>query len=293
MEYLSVSKPYVDPTRINVFIMCSEILILFKDIKSAANYSFHALSESMKLGGDFMNAAFERLIQIGKITQNPNITIFATGFNPQTLSLPERTDAIDKLFLTNLDDIPSTSWGGHRRFAEWILRQMNPNVTVDLGVDYGLSTFSFAIPRIGHVYGIDNFIGDEFVGYDQNRMKYDFVMMKREKLHLQNNLTFIEGDFDTVAKTWDKKIDILHIDGSHVYEDVKKDFETWTKFLSEDSVVLLHDTNIEEANGHEYGVKKFFDELDMPKFNFLHSFGLGVVSKNPDIIRLIGETFSN
>ncbi len=85
---------------------------------------------------------------------------------------------------------------------------------MDLGVDYGFSTFSFAIPRIGHVYGIDNFIGDDFVGEDTERYKYDFVSMKREKLHLQDTITFIEGTFDEVAETWDKKIDILHIDGS-------------------------------------------------------------------------------
>jgi predicted O-methyltransferase YrrM len=234
-----------------------------------------------------MGNAFTHLLKIGQLTQNPNIIVFASGFNPDTLRLKERTDAIDKLFLTNLDDTPATAWSGHRQFAEWLVSYMKSKVTVDLGVDHGYSTFSFALPRVGHVYGIDNFVGDDFIGTEDLGLKYDFVMMKREKLHLQDNLTFIKGDFNEVAETWDKKIDILHIDGSHHYEDVKKDFETWSKFVNDDGVILLHDTVVEHYEGKEYGVKKFFDELDMPKFTFTHSFGLGVVSKNPAVINEI------
>jgi glycosyltransferase involved in cell wall biosynthesis len=286
-EYLNLSKAYFDVTRIDVFIMCSIASINIRDIQRASNYAFHALSEAMNIGGDVMGKAFTHLLNIGKLTQNPNIIIFASGFSPETLSSKERTDAIDKLFLTNLDDTPATAWSGHRQFAEWLVSYMKSKVTVDLGVDHGYSTFSFALPRVGHVYGIDNFVGDDFIGTEDLGLKYDFVMMKREKLHLQDNLTFIKGDFNEVAETWDKKIDILHIDGSHHYEDVKKDFETWSKFVNDDGVILLHDTVVEHYEGKEYGVKKFFDELDMPKFTFTHSFGLGVVSKNPAVINEI------
>lgn len=290
-EYLNFSKPYFDPIRVDVFIMCSIALITAQDVQRAANYAFHAVSEAMNVGGDVMGKAFTHLLNIGKLTQNPNITVFASGFNPETLRLKERMDAIDKLFLTNLDDTPGTAWSGHRAFAEWLVKELNPNVIVDLGVDYGFSTFTFAIPRIGHVYGIDNFTGDTFVGTDENRLKYNFVTMKREKLHLQDNLTLIEGDFNEVAETWDKKIDILHIDGSHNYEDVKQDFETWSKFLNDDGVILMHDTCVEEFNNKEYGVKRFFEEIELPKFTFTHCFGLGVVSKNQNLIDHIKENF--
>ena len=291
-EYLNLSRAYFDPTRIDVFIMCSIALINSQDVQRASNYAFHAVSEAMNVGGDVMGKAFTHLLNIGKLTQNPNITVFASGFNPETLRLKERTDAIDKLFLTNLDDTPGTAWGGHRAFAEWLVKDLNPNVIVDLGVFYGFSTFSFAIPRIGHTYGIDNFVGDDFVGTDENRLKYNFVTMKREKLHLQDNLTLIEGDFNEVAQTWDKKIDILHIDGSHKYEDIKQDFETWSKFLNDDGVILMHDTCIESLHGNDYGVKKFFDELDMPKFTFTHCFGLGVICKNEVVLNHIKNNFT-
>jgi len=255
-EYLNVSKAYFDPQRIDVFIMSSIALVNLQNIQQASNYAFHAVSEAMNIGG-----------------------------------LKERTDAIDNLFLNNLDDTPATAWSGHRNFAEWLVKFLNPKVIVDLGVDYGFSTFSFAIPRIGHVYGVDNFVGDDFVG-EHSSYQYNFVNMKREKLHLQDNVTLIKGDFNEVAETWDKKIDILHIDGSHHYEDVKKDFETWSKFVSDNGIILMHDTCVEQYEGKEYGVKKFFDELDMPKFTFEHSFGLGVVCKNPTIINEIKTTFN-
>ena len=221
-------------------------------------------------------------------SDTPSIGVIAQ----ETLGLKERTDAIDKLFLTNLDDTPATAWGGHRQFAENLVRFLNPKVIVDLGVDWGYSTFSFALPRIGHTYGIDNFVGDDFVGTDELRKKYNFVTMKREKLHLQNNLTLIEGDFNEVAQTWDKTIDILHIDGSHKYEDITRDFETWSKFVTDNGIILLHDTCIESLNGNDYGVKKFFDELDMPKFTFTHCFGLGVICKNDVVLNHIKNNFT-
>ena len=291
-EYLTLSKAYFDPTRIDVFIMCSIALINTKDIQRASNYAFHALSEAMNIGGNVMGKAFTHLLNIGKLTQNPNIIVFASGFSSETISSKERTAAIDKLFLTNLDDTPATAWSGHRQFAEWLVSYMKPEVIVDLGVDHGYSSFSFALPRVGHVYGIDNFVGDDFIGTEDLGLKYDFVMMKREKLHLQDNLTFIKGDFNEVAQTWDKKIDILHIDGSHHYEDVKKDFETWSKFVNDDGVILLHDTCVETHNGNEYGVKRFFEEINLPKVTFTHCYGLGVVSKNTQLIELIKTQFN-
>ena len=290
-EYLTVSKAYFDSTRIDVFIMSSIALVQLKNIQQASNYAFHAVSEAMNVGGNVMGKAFTHLLEIGKLTRNPNIIVFASGFSPETIREKERTDAIDRLFLNNLDDTPATAWSGHRNFAEWLVRFVNPKVVVDLGVDYGYSTFSFAIPRIGHIYGIDNFVGDSFVGEDKERFKYNFVTMKREKLHLKDNITFIEGTFDDVAKTWDKQIDIIHIDGDHAYESVKHDYETWSPFVKENGVILFHDTCIEELNGNQYGVKRFFDELDLPKVTFTHTFGLGVASQNKELIEFIKTNF--
>jgi predicted O-methyltransferase YrrM len=99
-EYLNMSKPYFDPTRVDVFIMTSICLIQLQDISRASNYAFHALSEAMNLGGHLMGKAFTHLLNIGKLTQNPNIIIFASGFSQETINLKERTDAILNLYNT-------------------------------------------------------------------------------------------------------------------------------------------------------------------------------------------------
>lgn len=288
-EYLENSKAYFNAFRIEVFIICSQILMQLGESNMSANYAFHAVSEAMNLGNPYLGDAFANLTGISKILNNPNITVFATAFSDSTLGIKERQHAIDKLFLTNLDDIPSSAWRGHRRFAEWLVSYLKPEVTVDLGTDWGFSAFSFAIPRIGHVYSIDNFTGDSFIGQQDTDEKYNYVMSKREKLFLTSNTTIIKGDFTEVSKDWNQKIDILHIDGDHSYESVKNDYETWSKFVKDDGVILFHDTCVENPL---YEIKKFFDEIDLPKCNFTHSFGLGVVSKNKNIIEHIKKTFN-
>ncbi len=50
---------------------------------------------------------------------------------------------------------------------------------------------------------------------------------------------------EDAAKVWSKKkapIRLLWIDGSHEYEDVKKDFVLWNKYVIEGGVVAFHDT---------------------------------------------------
>jgi len=288
-EFLNVSKAYFNTFRIPTFIHCSQVLFQLGDTQKASNYAFHAVSEAMNMGGQYMSQAFSYLFEVSKQLNNPNITIFASAFNPNTLLAMERSNAIDRLFLTNLADIPSSCWMGHRNFAEWLVSYLKPEVTVDLGVDWGFSTFCFAMPRIGKVYGIDTFEGDQFTG--GNHGFYEYVLNKQEKLFMKDNVTFIKGYFDDVAKTWDKQIDILHIDGDHAYDSIKNDYETWSPFLKENGVVLFHDTCIEELNGNHYGVKKFFDELDIPKVTFTHTFGLGVASKNKELIEFIKTNF--
>jgi len=286
-EFLNTSEAYSNTFRIPVFIECSKIIFEAGNYQRSANYAFHAISEAMNMGDPYLSQAFSYLFDLSIKLNNPNVAVFASAFSEYTKSSLERTKAIDHLFLTNIDDLHSC-WKGHRVFADWLIRNVKPKVTVDLGVDHGFSTFAFAIPRIGHVYGIDSFEGDQYAG-ERNDATYQLVLDRQEKLHLKDNLTFIKGYFDDVAKDWDKTIDILHIDGDHAYESVKKDYETWSKFLSENAIILFHDTAVEELNGNVYGVKKFFEELDLPKVNFTHTFGLGVASKNENIISFIKE----
>ena len=165
----------------------------------------------------------------------------------------------------------TSAWTGHRDFAEWLIGYMNPETIVELGVDYGFSTFVFANASPGKVYGIDLFEGDGHAGH---RNTYNFVMEKAESF---KNLEIIKGDFSDVSKTWNKPIDILHIDGYHTYEAVKNDFDCWSKYVKEDGVILFHDTHIEY-----FGIKDFFKELPEYTLYFTHSAGLGIYTKSKE-----------
>ena len=148
----------------------------------------------------------------------------------------------------------TTAWTDHITFAEWIVEEKNPEVIVDLGVDYGYSTFCFGLPEIGKIYGIDSFEGDEHTSI---RNTYQLVEEKKNELGM-NNITLIKGYFDDIASTWNEKIDILHIDGFHTYEAVKNDYETWNKFVKDDGVILFHDTCVFDRN---FGVYKLLEEI--------------------------------
>lgn len=181
-----------------------------------------------------------------------------------------------------------TAWGKHKDFAVSLVEVIKPNVIVELGVEYGFSTFCFSYPQIGHVYGIDWFMDDsQYRDYSNinHSGNFDFVNKKYSELKNQfgmNNVTFIKSDFSEAAKTWNKKIDILHIDGTHTYDCVKNDFETWTKFCDDESVVLFHDTL-----SYKDDVGKFFNELVGCKYNIEYGHGLGVYTKSESIFNKI------
>lgn len=182
----------------------------------------------------------------------------------------------------DIEQLPS-AWKGHRTFANWLTKKLNPSVTVDLGVDYGYSLFSLAESSPGTVYGIDSFEGDAHAGFHEDA--YDVVKNVIRENNI-SNIVLIKDYFENAAKYWNHKIDILHIDGLHTYEAAKNDFQTWTPFLRDNnSVVIMHDTVSFE------GVRAVYEEANMYKTMFLHSAGLGVLSHNKEFIDLVNETF--
>ena len=168
-----------------------------------------------------------------------------------------------------------SAWKGHEDFAVKLVEYLNPEVVVELGVDWGFSVFAFALPNIGTVYGIDWFQGDKYAGH---RTTYEQVLDERAKLDLRN-VVLIKADFAEAAKSWTQPIDVLHIDGDHDYASVKQDFAHWARFVRDDGIILMHDTV-----SFPDDVGRFYDELQLPKFNFTHSHGLGVVCKNQALL---------
>ena len=202
------------------------------------------------------------------------------GWRDYVRSLPD--DNVGEI----LGAIPS-AWNvppkGHHGFAKWLVEKLNPKVTVELGVDYGYSLFVWSVYNKGKVYGIDIFDTE----HHESRIDDDYqvVLDIKQKLKLEN-LEVIKGLFDDVAKKWRRKIDILHIDGLHDYANCKNDYDTWSKFVRPTGVIAFHDTM-----SYPNDVGRLFSEIELPKYNFTNSHGLGVVSQNAELIEEISNTF--
>ena len=181
-----------------------------------------------------------------------------------------------------------SAWVGHFEFAIWLVKTFKPKIIVELGVDYGNSTFILSSELDGYLYVIDSFEGDYHAG---ERNTFDTVIstynkLLTDKLLIRDNIKFIKGYFEDVAKTFDEKVNILHIDGLHSYEAVKSDFENWFPKTDENSIILFHDI-ISFPNT----VGKYFNELPYYKTYMTHSAGLGILSKNKDIIDVINNNW--
>jgi hypothetical protein len=90
--------------------------------------------------------------------------------------------------------------------------------------------------------------------------------------------TLLQSTFDQALISFkDRSVDLLHIDGLHTYEAVKRDYETWLPKMSERGVILFHDT-CEEQPG--FGVKQLWREVSAsrPHYEFRYGSGLGVLA---------------
>lgn len=187
-----------------------------------------------------------------------------------------------------LDRIPS-AWKGHLPFATWLVKTTQPDVIVDLGVDYGYSTFVFQQQLEkndkGTVYGIDLFLGDDFTGQRNTEQHVRSVIQDQKLKHIE----ILRGDFTSFSKIWTLPINILHIDGFHTFEAVKNDFDCWYPHLKPSGIVLFHDVEVPQ-----FGVRKFFDSLKGGyKGSFQHSAGLGIWTRNQQLYNTIWGMWSN
>ena len=94
----------------------------------------------------------------------------------------------------------------------------------------------------------------------------------------------------------DIKIDYLHIDAGHTYKDVKQDFDLYSKLLSPNGIISIHDTDEsfekelivtdeikkddhqEITNGPSKLIKELSDDSDWEIFNFFNN---GIFKSKP------------
>jgi tetratricopeptide (TPR) repeat protein len=177
--------------------------------------------------------------------------------------------------------MPVSAWIEHLPFMFWMIDALRPSSFVELGTHNGASYCAAceavrALALDCRCYAVDTWRGDEHAGLYGEEVWED--LRSHHDVRYSAFSRLVRSTFDeAVAHFPDNSIDLLHIDGLHSYEAVQHDFDTWRPKLSENAVVMLHDTNVRERG---FGVFRLWAEVTAgrPHFEFLHGHGLGVVA---------------
>lgn len=188
-----------------------------------------------------------------------------------------------------------SAWHEHAPFAFWLIDAIRPSSIVELGTHNGFSFFVFceAIARLhlrATVSAIDTWVGDEHAGFYGEEV-YEEVSRIRAGSYPEI-ATLHRGHFDDFLEEWpDRGIDLLHIDGRHRYADVRHDFTSWLPKLSDQGVVIFHDT---AEHATDFGVWRFWEEVRerYPSFAFHHGHGLGMLAVGATVAPRLSRFFA-
>ena len=176
--------------------------------------------------------------------------------------------------------------------SAWLLyglaRSIKPKVCVEIGSARGRSACAvgLALRRNGggRLYAIDP---HSVTNWNDTNSVDSFAIIS-ENLRKAGVTEFVEIIRQTsgeAAKGWDKKVDLIFIDGDHSYEGVKADWELFLPHLNEFGVVVFHDTLWDlrpdpEIARTDMGVPRFVDELraaGYPVITIDQNFGVSLV----------------
>lgn len=201
----------------------------------------------------------------------------------------------DKL---NYDLLRYAPWSGHRNFVYDFVVYFNPEVIVELGSHYGCSAFTFAQAIKDYnldskLYAIDTWAGDDYTRNDYENDVYSVFRDTVANFYQNQKIEMLRMTFDQASsKFQDKSIDVLHIDGSHHYEDVKHDFYSWLPKVKDDGIIFLHDISEDIVLDSKMGSNRFWNELKKVYNNtieFDFSWGLGIIFLSENKFLLLND----
>jgi hypothetical protein len=209
--------------------------------------------------------------------QSDKVTAVPLAATSRTLNF---NDFLSTLSFRPQEKVVASAWHEHAPFASWLVEQLSPRMLVELGTHNGFSYFAFcqAIRMAGlttAAFAVDRWTGDEHAGQYGEEVYQSVEAFNTGRYSDISTLMKMSFE-DALPYFEDGSVDLLHIDGSHYFDDVKSDFESWLPKLSNRAVVLFHDTNVRER---KFGVHLFWSQVceHYPNFNFIHGHGLGVL----------------
>lgn len=141
--------------------------------------------------------------------------------------------------------------------AGWLLReeaywlcdtagQVPPDLTiVEIGSYQGRSAISLALgagPEGATVYCVDphyfHMVGDLPFGPEDGTA----FMRNILAAGVADRIRMIALPSQQAVRAWSAPIGLLFIDGAHEYEAVRDDFEDWSQFVTQQSLIAVHDS---------------------------------------------------
>lgn len=144
------------------------------------------------------------------------------------------------------------------------------SVIVEIGSFQGKSTiclgWGLQIVGSGEIFAIDPHLGQTHVGKTEFPKTYSAFLKNIKDFNLAQIVTPIRQKSEVAVTHWKKKINLLHVDGLHEYEFVKRDLHDWLPFLLPGGVVVCHDAFTPES-----GVFKAIEEeiIESGQFSYL------------------------
>ena len=143
---------------------------------------------------------------------------------------------------------------------------------------------------IGTTYVVDAMNG---IGGNVNWFKEESFFRRTFYPRIINDTT--SNAFHNFFVLNDIKIDYLHIDAGHSYENVKEDFELYSQLMSENGIISIHDTDpnyadkyivtneVKDRGDHDdwSGPIKLAKEIDTEKWQVFDLFNFGIIKNKP------------
>jgi hypothetical protein len=219
-------------------------------------------------------------------TSSQGVPLVSPEHHPriQSLRVLNFSELITPVYLgPRIERYLGDAWCMHLPFAYELMRELAPKVFVELGVKQGESYFAFcqsaAENKINvRCYGIDSWRGDVQTGNLNPEIEHEVAEYNWRYSSFSQLKVMLFAD--AVGDFADGSIDLLHIDGTHTYDEVKNDFESWLPKLSPNGVILFHDVAVRDGG---FGVWKVWEEIIGERNSFLFEFGhgLGVWKREP------------
>jgi len=176
--------------------------------------------------------------------------------------------------------------------SAWLLyglaRSLKPKVCVEIGSACGKSACAvgLALRRNGggNLFAIDPHSSTNW--NDTNSVdSYPIITENLRKAGVTEYVEIVRQTSGAAAKGWNRKIDLIFIDGDHSYEGVKADWELFLPHLNEFGVVVFHDTLWDlrpdpKLARADMGVPRFVEELRVagyPVITIDQNFGVSLV----------------